>query len=221
MSGRRTIRACGPTSSSSAAARRMQCIPSRWDWKDMQAQVLAMEAGHHLAGARWSRRRRRLEEVDRENAIDTARAEALDQHYRTSPGETRGARSLTPSGGALPHDAIVPHLDKLAVQIIATRPGRVAVLQPDPSALSLSTRVRTGSFAGGALCPRALPLQLQRKSSPCRYHARWACDPPAAPCRLITPSPTCAPVPNHLTRRRSVPVPSPWTALRRHCSWGR
>jgi len=43
-----------------------------------------------------------VEEVDRENAIDTARAEARDRHYRTSPGETRGARPLTPPGGALP-----------------------------------------------------------------------------------------------------------------------
>jgi len=37
-----------------------------------------------------------IEEVDRENAADTARAAEIGLHYRTSPGETQGARA-TPS----------------------------------------------------------------------------------------------------------------------------
>ena len=34
-----------------------------------------------------------VEEVDRENATDAARAAALGLSYRTSPGETQGARA--------------------------------------------------------------------------------------------------------------------------------
>ena len=34
-----------------------------------------------------------VEEVDRENAVDMARAADLGLHYRTSPGETQGARA--------------------------------------------------------------------------------------------------------------------------------
>ena len=34
-----------------------------------------------------------VEEIDRENATDAARVAALGLHYRTSPGETQGARA--------------------------------------------------------------------------------------------------------------------------------
>ena len=77
--------------------RAVQWIPPRWDWvdplKDIQAQVLAMEAGitsrrKVVEGTGYD-----VEEVDRENAADTARAEGLGLRYRTSPGETQGARA--------------------------------------------------------------------------------------------------------------------------------
>ena len=34
-----------------------------------------------------------IEEIDRENAADAKRAAVLGLHYRTSPGETQGARA--------------------------------------------------------------------------------------------------------------------------------
>ena len=45
-----------------------------------------------------------IEEIDRENAADAARATGLGLRYRTSPGETQGARATTatraePTGG--------------------------------------------------------------------------------------------------------------------------
>ncbi|MFN3315149.1 MAG: hypothetical protein ACK46Q_17080, partial [Hyphomonas sp.] len=42
-----------------------------------------------------------VEEVDRENATDARRAADLGLHYRTSPGETQGARA-TPATRAEP-----------------------------------------------------------------------------------------------------------------------
>jgi capsid protein len=44
-----------------------------------------------------------VEEVDRENAVDAKRAEALGLRYRTSPGETQGARA-TPTRRPQPRD---------------------------------------------------------------------------------------------------------------------
>ncbi|EKE44062.1 putative bacteriophage-related protein, Phage portal protein,lambda family protein [Oceaniovalibus guishaninsula JLT2003] len=44
-----------------------------------------------------------IEEVDRENAADAARATDLGLRYRTSPGETQGARA-TPATRAEPGD---------------------------------------------------------------------------------------------------------------------
>ena len=79
------------------AARPVQWIPPRWDWvdplKDIQAQVLAMEAGitsrrKVVEGTGYD-----IEEVDRENAADARRAAGLGLRYRTSPGETQGARA--------------------------------------------------------------------------------------------------------------------------------
>ena len=46
-----------------------------------------------------------VEEVDRENATDTARAEELGLRYRTSPGETQGARA-TPATRPGPGDGV-------------------------------------------------------------------------------------------------------------------
>jgi capsid protein len=61
--------------------------------KDIQAQVLAMGAGitsrrKVVEGTGYD-----IEEVDRENAADAKRASDLGLTYRTSPGETQGARA--------------------------------------------------------------------------------------------------------------------------------
>jgi len=90
-----------------AAARMVQWIPPRWDWvdplKDIQAQVLAMEAGITSRRKVVEATGYDVEEVDRENAVDAKRAEALGLRYRTSPGETQGARA-TPSRRPKPRD---------------------------------------------------------------------------------------------------------------------
>ena len=89
------------------AARPVQWIPPRWDWvdplKDIQAQVLAMEAGitsrrKVVEGTGYD-----IEEVDRENAADAKRVADLGLRYRTSPGETQGARA-TPATRPDPGD---------------------------------------------------------------------------------------------------------------------
>jgi capsid protein len=72
-------------------------IPPRWDWvdplKDIQAQVLAMEAGIVSRRKVVEATGYDVEEIDRENATDAARVAALGLQYRTSPGETQGARA--------------------------------------------------------------------------------------------------------------------------------
>jgi lambda family phage portal protein len=84
-----------------AEARAVQWIAPRWDWvdplKDIQAQVLAMEAGITSRRKVVEATGYDIEEVDRENAADAARAQALALSYRASPGETQGARA-TPAG---------------------------------------------------------------------------------------------------------------------------
>ena len=90
-----------------AAARMVQWIPPRWDWvdplKDIQAQVLAMEAGITSRRKVVEATGYDIEEVDRENAADAARATGLGLRYRTSPGETPGARA-TPATRPEPGD---------------------------------------------------------------------------------------------------------------------
>jgi capsid protein len=77
--------------------RSVQWIPPRWDWvdplKDIQAQVLAIEAGLTSRRKAVEATGYDIEEIDRENATDAARAASLGLHYRTSPGETQGARA--------------------------------------------------------------------------------------------------------------------------------
>jgi capsid protein len=79
------------------AARMVQWIPPRWDWvdplKDIQAQVLAMEAGITSRRKVVEATGYDVEEVDRENAVDAKRAADLGLQYRTSSGETQGARA--------------------------------------------------------------------------------------------------------------------------------
>jgi lambda family phage portal protein len=78
-------------------ARPVQWIPPRWDWvdplKDIQAQVLAMEAGLTSRRKVVEATGYDIEEVDRENASDAKRAADLGLTYRASPGETQGARA--------------------------------------------------------------------------------------------------------------------------------
>jgi len=82
---------------SAARYRPVNWIPPRWDWvdplKDIQAQVLAMEAGIISRRKVVEATGYDVEEIDRENAADARRAAELGLHYRTSPGETQGARA--------------------------------------------------------------------------------------------------------------------------------
>ena len=77
--------------------RPVQWIPPRWDWvdplKDIQAQVLAMEAGITSRRKVVEATGYDIEEVDRENASDAGRVNALGLSYRASPAETQGARA--------------------------------------------------------------------------------------------------------------------------------
>lgn len=86
-------------------ARPVQWIPPRWDWvdplKDIQAQVLAMEAGLTSRRKVVEATGYDIEEVDRENASDAKRASDLGLTYRASPGETQGARA-TPTAAPDP-----------------------------------------------------------------------------------------------------------------------
>ena len=79
------------------ALRAVQWIPPRWDWvdplKDIQAQVLAMEAGITSRRKVVEATGYDVEEVDRDNAADAARVKELGLSYKTSPGETQGARA--------------------------------------------------------------------------------------------------------------------------------
>ena len=82
---------------SPARYRPVNWIPPRWDWvdplKDIQAQVLAMEAGIISRRKVVEATGYDVEEIDRENATDAKRAGDLGLHYRISPGETQGARA--------------------------------------------------------------------------------------------------------------------------------
>ncbi len=88
------------------AARPVQWIPPRWDWvdplKDIQAQVLAMEAGitsrrKVVEGTGYD-----IEEVDRENAADARRAAGSRPALPHEPGRDAGragdARGAARSG---------------------------------------------------------------------------------------------------------------------------
>ena len=80
-----------------ARYRPVNWIPPRWDWvdplKDIQAQVLAMEAGIISRRKVVEATGYDVEEIDRENAADAKRARDMGLTYRTSPGETQGARA--------------------------------------------------------------------------------------------------------------------------------
>ena len=82
-------------------ARAVHWIPPRWDWvdplKDIQAQLLGIDAGLMSRRKAVEATGYDIEEIDRENAADAERAASLGLKYRTSPGETQGARA-TPQG---------------------------------------------------------------------------------------------------------------------------
>jgi capsid protein len=83
--------------SAPARWRAVQWIPPRWDWvdplKDIQAQVLAIDAGLLSRRKAVEATGYDIEEIDRENAADAARANDFGLGYRTKPGETQGARA--------------------------------------------------------------------------------------------------------------------------------
>ena len=85
--------------------RAVQWIPPRWDWvdplKDIQAQVLAIEAGLLSRRKAVEATGYDIEEIDGENAVDAERAAGLGLGYRASPGVTHGARE-TPAGAPDP-----------------------------------------------------------------------------------------------------------------------
>ena len=82
---------------SPARYRPVNWIPPRWDWvdpwKDIPAQVLAMEAGIISRRKVVEDTGYNVEEIDRKNAADAKRARDMGLTYRTSPGETQGARA--------------------------------------------------------------------------------------------------------------------------------
>ncbi len=78
-------------------ARAVHWIPPRWDWvdplKDIQAQLLGIDAGLMSRRKAVEATGYDIEEIDRENAADAERAASLGLNYRTSPGETQGVRA--------------------------------------------------------------------------------------------------------------------------------
>jgi len=90
-----------------AKAKPVHWIPPRWDWvdplKDIQAQLLGIEAGLMSRRKAVEATGYDIEEIDRENAADAKRAADLGLHYSTSPGETQGPRA-TPVKPADPEE---------------------------------------------------------------------------------------------------------------------
>jgi len=79
------------------AARAVHWIPPRWDWvdplKDIQAQLLAIEAGLMSRRKAVEATGYDIEEIDRENAADAARAAELGLSYGKGAAEKQGARA--------------------------------------------------------------------------------------------------------------------------------
>ncbi len=86
----------------------VQWIPPRFDWvdplKDIQAQLLAIEAGLLSRRKAVEATGYDIEEIDRENAADMARAAELGLAYRTSPGATQGTRATPETAPASEED---------------------------------------------------------------------------------------------------------------------
>jgi len=88
-----------------ARAKPVHWIPPRWDWvdplKDIQAQLLGINAGLVSRRKAVEATGYDIEEIDRENAADAERAAALGLNYSIGPGETQGERA-TPQKQADP-----------------------------------------------------------------------------------------------------------------------
>ena len=87
--------------------------------KDIQAQVLAIDAGLLSRRKAVEATGYDIEEIDRENAADAARATELGLGYRTKPGETQGARA-TPEAASRNRRGLNPH----AILVCDPRPCR-------------------------------------------------------------------------------------------------
>ncbi len=83
------------------AARAVHWIPPRWDWvdplKDIQAQLLAIEAGLMSRRKAVEATGYDIEEIDRENAADAARAAELGLSYTRGPGTPQAAGAAPPT----------------------------------------------------------------------------------------------------------------------------
>ncbi|MBE7183835.1 MAG: phage portal protein [Methylobacterium mesophilicum] len=94
-----------------ARHRAVQWIPPRWDWvdplKDIQAQVLAIDAGLLSRRKAVEATGYDIEEIDRENAADATRAAGMGLAYGTKPAERQGSR-VTPKGEPEPGDKTDP-----------------------------------------------------------------------------------------------------------------
>ncbi len=92
------------------AARAVQWIPPRWDWvdplKDIQAQLLAIEAGLMSRRKAVEATGYDIEEIDRENAADAARAAELGLAYGKGARERQGPRATPERPSAAPGDDI-------------------------------------------------------------------------------------------------------------------
>ncbi len=82
------------------AAQAAHWIPPRWDWvdplKDIQAQLLAIEAGLMSRRKAVEATGYDIEEIDRENAADAARAAELGLSYGKGSSQRQGARATSP-----------------------------------------------------------------------------------------------------------------------------
>ena len=94
-----------------ARHRTVQWIPPRWDWvdplKDIQAQVLAIDAGLLSRRKAVEATGYDIEEIDRENAADAKRAAGMGLAYGTKPAERQGSRVM-PEGEPEPGDKADP-----------------------------------------------------------------------------------------------------------------
>ncbi len=81
-------------------ARAVHWIPPRWDWvdplKDIQAQLLAIEAGLMSRRKAVEATGYDIEEIDRENAADAERAAELGLSYTRGPGTPQAAGTAPP-----------------------------------------------------------------------------------------------------------------------------
>jgi hypothetical protein len=152
----------------------VQWIPPRWDWvdplKDIQAQVLAMEAGITSRRKVVEATGYDIEEVDRENAADAARATgsrpALPHEPRRDAGCARDAGDPGPSLAMAPATTRTTALRRpirspTGVTTwqagMRSAPGGPARKWRSMTRSAPSGSRRRGSSPNSARCPRARP----------------------------------------------------------------